>query len=391
MTRFDAFPGLRYHPTAAASPAATTADVTDLVAPPYDVLSDAHRQALEDRNPANSVRLDYPHGATDPDAYTHARTLLDTWLADATLRRDEAPTLTVYRMKAPSGRSTTGVLGALGLEPPGIGDVLPHEETTAKDKADRLSLIRATQINTSPIWVLATAKGLGQACAEVIDARPSDASADDLDGVRHEVWVVTDAATIQTLRDTIIGAPVVVADGHHRFETALAYEREQPTADAILAYVVELTESELEVRPIHRIVSVPTGTDLLAHLDHWFDRRELTGSMDAAQHDGPVLVTGPATSVVLVPKTDAFDDDTILDSQRLRIALANLDGTEVRFHHDPEVVVASVGPGSFGVLLRPATVAQIRAVAAARTRMPPKTTFFWPKPRTGLVFRPALP
>ena len=388
MTRFAPFSGLRYHLTDGLK-----ADLTLLVAPPYDVLSDAQRQSLEDNDPANSVRLDYPHGATDSNAYLGARADLDRWVAAGALALDSAPTFTVYRMTPPgAGRSTTGVLGALGLEQPGIGDILPHEETTTKDKADRLSLIRATEINTSPIWVLATATGLGQACAEAIGDRRADATATDLDDVLHEVWVIRDPAALAALSAAATGGPVVVADGHHRFETALAYQKEAPTADAILAYVVELTESELEVRPIHRILTIPADVKLLEHLDRWFDRREVIGVVKDAPLDGPVLVTGPATSVVLIPKTGAFDSSIGLDSERLRIALAELNGVSVRFHHDSEVVIeAATQPDQMGVLLRPATVTQIRAVADARKRMPPKTTFFWPKPRTGLVFRPVGP
>lgn len=385
MTRFAPFSGLRYHRTDG-----STADLTRLVAPPYDVLSDAQRQSLEDNDPANSVRLDYPRGAADPTAYVGARADLDRWVASGILTLDSSPTLTVYRMTPQgTGRSTTGVLGALGLEQPGIGDVLPHEETTTKDKADRLSLIRATEINTSPIWVLATASGLGAACSAAIGDRCADATATDLDEVLHEVWVISDPAALAALSVAAAGGPVVVADGHHRLETALAYQQEAPLADAILAYVVELTESELEVRPIHRILSIPAGVKLLEHLDAWFDRREVIGVVKAAPLDGPVLITGPATSVVLIPKTGAFDSSVGLDSERLRTALAALDGVGVRFHHDADVVIeAASQPDQMGVLLRPATVSQIRAVADARKRMPPKTTFFWPKPRTGLVFRP---
>ena len=389
MTRFNAFAALRYQGSTD-----VPADISHLVAPPYDVLSDEQRNDLEAKHPANSVRLDFPHGKTDPNAYVSARAALNSWRDTGTLTLDGEPSLTVYRMTDPSsGRVTTGVIGALGLEHPGVGSVLPHEETTAKDKADRLSLIRATEINTSPIWVLATTSGLGALCTEVANGSSPAATAVDLDGVRHEVWIVTDSAKIAQLRAFVEDGPVVVADGHHRLETALAYETERPEADAIMAYVVELSPDELEVRPIHRIVSAPSLDEVLSAIDSSFDRR-LADSESVSSLAGPVLVLPDGSRSILVPRPGSFDDAIGLDSERVRIALSSVRGAETAFHHDIATVVArakaSESGAVIGLLLRPATVPQIRAVADARTRMPPKTTFFFPKPRTGLLFRPVV-
>lgn len=398
MTRFRPFPALRY------SFATSPGDASAVVAPPYDVLSAADRRALEANDPRNSVRLDYPHGDETPDAYPGARRQLEAWLADGVLVRDGAPTLSVYRMTAPdeSGtpRSTTGVIGGLGLEQPGTGDVLPHEETTSKDKADRLNLIRAARINTSPIWGLSLTAGLGAACAAVTSASAPLSVAVDEDGVRHEVWRVDDADTVARLCALVESTPVVIADGHHRFETGLAYLGERQAAGdpgeatGIMAFVVELADDQLEVRGIHRIVTLPDGTDAATALAPWFDVLP-TGPVDAEVRRRMVdagalcLVTRDGTHL-LRPKESAFGPDIDLDSQRIRIALEAIPGSAVRYHHDVATVCGAVADGSAsaGVLLRPATVAQIQAVAHARTRMPAKTTFFWPKPRTGVLFRP---
>jgi uncharacterized protein (DUF1015 family) len=389
VTRFEPFRGLRYHRTESRS-----VDISDLIAPPYDVLSDAQRSDLLDRHPANSVRLDFPNGKAGPEAYRGARIDLDRWIGNSTLIQDSAPTMTVYRMTDPtSGHQTTGVFGALGLEHPGAGDVLPHEETTAKDKADRLSLIRETEINTSPIWVLSTAHGLGSLCAEIISATPSAFGVDEL-GVRHESWVVTDPTAIIRIQEIVESAPVVVADGHHRLETALAYESEQPRADSILALVVELSPDELDVRPIHRVIHGSSAEAVVAALSLRFELTSVTSDVDHSD-DGPILVVAANYSkdrFVMIPRQGAFDHDVTLDSQRVRIAMAYAVHATVSFHHDSAKVAADVrdGNATAAILLRPATVAQIRSVADARTRMPPKTTFFYPKPRTGVVFRPVV-
>ncbi len=392
VTQFRPFPAYRY------SPLSEGGDITPLVAPPYDVLSDADRSELEGRHPANSVRLDYPHGATDPNAYTGARADLDAWIADGTIRQDSTPTFTIYRMTATdeSGKTstTTGVIGGLGLEPPGEGDVLPHEQTTTKDKADRLSLIRATQINTSPIWGLSLTAGLGAVCARLAD-RPADEVAVDDENVRHETWMISDPADLAEIASLVNASPVVIADGHHRFETGLAYLAEQANTDgesnAIMALVVELAEEELDVRGIHRIISLPEGTDPLEAFSPFFDA-VATESVDDrfAQRmieGGGILFASNTGTWLFKPKADAFPADVDLDSKRIALALETIPGASVRYHHSVKTVLAAVDATTCGALLRPATVAQIRAVAASRTRMPAKTTFFWPKPRTGMVFR----
>jgi uncharacterized protein (DUF1015 family) len=391
VTRFEPFRGLRYHPSDSRG-----ANVSRFLAPPYDVLSDRQRSDLRDLDSANSVRLDYPDGKSNPDAYGDARAQLDHWIEQGIVTLDPVSTFTIYRMTDPnSGHTTTGVFGALGLEHPGVGDVLPHEETTAKDKADRLSLIRATEVNTSPIWVLSVASGLGEVCTAIAAADPPASFGEDEAGVLHESWVVTDAQAIARIRELVESAPVVVADGHHRLETALAYESERPQADAILALVVELSPEQLEVRPIHRLITAPSTSQLTNALARFFTFQPANLTTTASE-SGPVLIVVDRNReemrFVLEPKAAAFAPEINLDSQRIRNALADVTEATMSFHHDVVTVHEAVKSGSAqaGILLRPATVAQIRAVADSRTRMPPKTTFFYPKPRTGVVFRPVV-
>ncbi|HEX6421688.1 MAG TPA: DUF1015 family protein, partial [Acidimicrobiales bacterium] len=292
---------------------------------------------------------------------------------------------------------TTGVIGALELSPPG-GDILPHEHTTPKARSDRLDLLRACRANTSAIWGLSLAKGLTDLLP--VDREPH-AVVDDGEGVVHTVWIVDDPGTCAAVAAAVEAQPVVIADGHHRYETSLAYRREREQAEgdagpaaATLAYLVELVEDELTVRAIHRLVTgLPAGTDPAAALEPWFEPAgpppagvPVTAAMAQA---GALCAVTPAGEVLLRPRPEALGEARDLDSARLDVALAGLGRPAVRFQHGVDNVRAAVAAGEaeLGVLLRPATVAQIEATAHGGERMPPKTTFFHPKPKTGLVFR----
>jgi uncharacterized protein (DUF1015 family) len=392
MPRFEPFAGLRYSPSHIRA-------LDDVVCPPYDVISESQREALVRRSPYNVVRLELPEG---PDAYGEAATLLDAWRDGGVLFREHAPAFYGYRMsfRDPGGtaRSTVGVIGAVGLEPPGAG-ILPHEETTPKAKTDRLELLRAAKANLSPIWVLTPRTGLADLCQA--PAHPSSHAADER-GATHELWPITEPERIAAITELVGGGPVLVADGHHRYETALAYEAEEGDRPgdhhAIMALVVELAGEQLSVQAIHRLIfDLPVGFDLIGALDEFFEltptappdasiteRMEDTGALAVVTAAGTWLAR-PRAAVVAAAAHD-------LDSSRLDVALATLPRPTVTFQHGwfDAAAEAIAGRAQAAVLLRPATVDQIAGVARGGTRMPPKTTFFAPKPRTGMVIRDLL-
>jgi len=386
---FEPFVGLRYA-------AEATADLSGVICPPYDVISEPERLALEAEHEANCVRLELPQG---PNKYADAAALLARWRQPGgPLAPDDSPSFYVYRMgfKDDSGRprQTAGVFGALGLEPPGTG-ILPHERTTPKDKQDRLDLIRATRTNVSPIWGLSVASGLSALCEQ--PGQP-DARATDALGVHHRLWRVTQPGVLDAIASTVSSAPVVIADGHHRFEVALAYKGEcggNGPHDAVMAFVVELTDEQLAVAPIHRLLTgLPENFDPESVFGEWF-----TISPTAAPDDtiadrmrsaGSLALVAPHGTWLMAPTPAVLDKAEMdLDSSRLDVALASLPSVDVRFQHGWDRIADAVASGSAsaGVLLRPATVAQIAAVAHGGERMPPKTTFFTPKLATGMVFR----
>ena len=398
VPRFEPFPGLRYSPSHVSS-------LDDVVCPPYDVISDTERATLEARSPSNVVRLELPHEDGAGDRYQRARELLDSWRDGGILHREGQPSFYGYRMSFtdPAGRQsqTVGVIGTLGLETPGEG-ILPHEETTPKAKTDRLELLRATRANLSPIWGLSPGTGLSAHLTP--PPHPLERATDD-DGVVHETWPITDPAQISAIRAAVESAPVLIADGHHRFETALNYRAEREEAgetggdvDGVMALVVELTEEQLTVQAIHRlVVGLPSGFDLPDAMEEWFDitpaepvDRTILGRMQEA---GALAVLTARQAYLARPREKLMEAATHdLDSSRLDVALASLPSHQLVFQHGWENCAAAVAAGaaSAAVLLRPATVQQIAAISRGGVRMPPKTTFFWPKPRTGMVIRELL-
>jgi uncharacterized protein (DUF1015 family) len=377
-------------------------NLADVVCPPYDVISEEERAALARRSALNIVAIELPAAEGTANRYESARRLLDAWRDGGILVREKMPAFYGYRMSytddAGAPRRTVGVIGALVLEPPGEG-ILPHEFTTPKAKTDRLELLRACRANVSPIWVLSATGGLAEACAPPAEA---SARAADPDGVIHELWPITDPARVALIADLVAGSPVLVADGHHRYEVALAYQQERRAAgdgggdhDAVMALVVELADDQLSVRAIHRLVqSLPDGVSLPSALDPWFElapttppdagisaRMEAAGALAVVTREGAWMARAR-------PHTErAAEHD--LDSSRLGVALHALGVHEVVHQHGWDAASGAVagGRGVAAILLRPATVAQIAEVGRGGARMPAKTTLFWPKPRTGLVIR----
>jgi uncharacterized protein (DUF1015 family) len=397
VPRFLPFPGIRYR----------ARDISAVSAPPYDVIEPEARAALEARDPQNAVRLILP------DSYDAAAATLARWRDDAMLVTDDVPTFSIYRMDFTGDNGvpqrTTGVLGALALDDDGSG-VMPHERTLPKAKSDRLELLRATRANLDPIWGLSLSGGLSS-LLQPDDVEP-DAIAVDEDGFHHTLWKVTNPERIAAISHAVGSQLVVLADGHHRFETANNYRRERreagiddPGADAIMTLIVELAPNQLCVRAIHRLLSGVAGVNLRDALGGpFFVHRagpnvpEGVAALEVAMRDvgGLGLVDGDGLALLMptaeleLALTELPVELRDVDSARFDAGvLPALTGVSLSYRNDAQTVAAAVAKGDAdaAVLLRPVTVETIRAAAAADLRMPEKTTFFAPKPRTGMVFR----
>jgi len=383
-----------------------------VTAPPYDVIDDDARARLEAADARNAVHLILPRDARGEDRYTRAAVAFQSWLADGTLVRDRERFYR-YRMTFIDDdhrpRHTLGVIGALELSPPGEGSVLPHERTMPKPKSDRLDLLRAVRHNLDPVWGLS----LGPLTAAIGSQATVLAECRDPDGVVHELAAIDDPDAHAAITAAVAAAPLVIADGHHRYETALAYRAEQHAAgagpgphDQILAFVVELIEDELSVRPIHRLLAGLGGADVRALAAEMFTVTDAGPNtpegVDALRlrmaEEGALGLADRAGLSVLVPRPDRLAarleehpavvravDATICDVG----ILAALPSADVAYRNDAQVVAGLVAKGDIdaAVLLKPVTVSQIHDVAVAGERMPEKSSFFAPKPLTGLVFR----
>ena len=397
VPRFEPFHGLRYD--------TDRLDLAAVTAPPYDVIDDEQRAELAGRDPYNVVRLDLPVDEDGVDRYQVACRLLHQWQDDGVLVLDDEPSYYVYRMgyhdESGRPRQTAGIIGALELTRPGEADVLPHEHTTPKAKSDRLNMLQSCRANLSAVWGLSLAEGLS-GLAEL--PGPPFARWTDEDGVHHRLWQITEPGVVSAISDTVASAPVVIADGHHRYETSLAYRDERRAEnggapgpyDLVMTYVVELVEEQLTVRPIHRLLSgLPEGFDLLGALEPFFEAFDAgpssgAESLPARMADaGALALVLPEGTWLLRPREEAMAGAEDLDSSRLDVALGALPSHDLVFQHGVDNVVRLVekGEAQAGVLLRPATVAQIQRNAHEGRLMPPKTTFFHPKVKTGLVFR----
>jgi uncharacterized protein (DUF1015 family) len=394
VARFVPFPAVHY---------ASDVDLDAVIAPPYDVLSEADIDALEARSPHNIVHVDVPRERDGDGRYDAAGERFRSWLADGVLVRDDEPSFVLYRMSfadaAGRDRSIVGVLGGVEVEEYGEGGVLPHERITPKASTDRLDLTRATQANMSPVWALSLASGL----TELLQDPGEPLGELTVDGVTHRIERITDASRIEAISAAVGSDDVLIADGHHRYGVAQRYRsemREQTgrtdtPAEETLLFVSELVADQLSVEAIHRVYRDIDRDTLVAALETAFDTEpsgEVTpatlAEMDA--RGALCLVFPEGGGLWLTPKDGAFEGVRALDGVWLEHVLDGIEH-EVTYQHGVDelhALMASDPTVTAAVLIRPVSVPEIERTAREGVVMPPKSTFFTPKLRTGLVIRP---
>lgn len=393
VPRFEPFIALRFNPSL---------PLDDVAAPPYDVLSDADVDELLARHSRNIVAIDVPRDVDGPQRYQLAAQRLNEWIVDGTLLRDESPTFTLYRMQftdeGGGARETVGVLGALEVVDEGADGVLPHERTTPKAKTDRLDLTRSTHTNLSPVWGLSLTPGLTDLLRE--PGEPVGSMRDE-QGVVHIVERVTDPQRVAAIGAAVGANPVLIADGHHRYAISRTFRDEVRVTDGddtgaelTLTYVAELVADQLSIDAIHRLYHGLSADELLQILAASFDVEEAgpvtpTFAAEVIERASLCLVRPDGTGVWLRPKPATFEGVRALDGALLEHALRDHD-IDISYQHGVQHVVDRVATdgGLVGVLIRPTGIEEIRRTAHERLLMPPKSTFFTPKLRTGLVLRP---
>jgi uncharacterized protein (DUF1015 family) len=400
VPRFEPFAALRYSPRE---------PLDDVVAPPYDVLSLADIDALLSRHDHNIVAVDVPLDRDGPDRYDLAARRMATWIDEGVLIRDSTPSLTLYRMKFTDetgrDRHTVGIIGALEVVDEGADGVLPHERTTPKAKTDRLDLTRTTRANLSPVWGLSLTVGLTDL---LLEPGESVGRCTDENGVVHSVERIVDPERLAAISGAIAGNPVLIADGHHRYAISRSFRdeirestgRHDTDAELTMAYVAELVGEQLSIDAIHRVYRGVSADALATRLGEYCVPMEAGRvsprfAAEAIDRGAMCLVRPDGSGVWLTPRPVAFEGVRALDGAYLEHALADLhasDGSpiEVSYQHGVRNVVEllEAGEADAAVLIRPTSIDEIRRTATERLLMPPKSTFFTPKLRTGLVIRP---
>jgi len=404
---------------------ATVGPLDGVVAPPYDVIDAAQRAALAARSPYNVVEIDLPR-ADDGDAYAHAAQLLASWRAAGAVVRDPEPALWVHAQDylAPDGarRTRQGFFARVRVEDYGPGRIRPHERTHPGPKEDRLRLTRATRANLSPIFALYSdpAGAAWSALAPTLADAPWGAVT-DADGTAHRLWRCGDAEAIAAVGDALRDAELLIADGHHRYETARVYAAEvggEGPHRYVLVCLVALEDPGLTVFPTHRLVTGLAGDSarqeaLAAAIRQDFELEEITRETLVPEGEGPVRIgyidahfrrpfmltlRDQAIADAALPDKPAPYrrlDTAVLEALLLERALgmtqddiAHLNGLGYARDADEALALIDAGTYDAAFFMRSTPVAQVREVAAAGENMPPKSTYFFPKLLTGLLFNP---
>jgi uncharacterized protein (DUF1015 family) len=391
MPRVAPFVGLRYDPTVAGP-------IAQLTAPPYDVISEPHRDGFHAASPYNVAHLDLATGSLDPaheeNRYARAADLVRDWERSGVLRRDDRPGYDVYEMSWTGGAAGSpgrirGVLVALTLEPWG-GTIIPHEETMPGPIEDRLALLRATRTHLSPIYgtVAAGSAPLADVLDRTCETRPLFDVVDEED-VRHRSWRIPGT---EPIADWLEPYDLLIADGHHRYTTALAYRDERHAADGpgpwdeILTLVVDTGTQHVSVLPYHR---VQLSGEAPPFDEPASDLADVVRRADDANGRVGVIERADADTVSF-GLLDLGGAPPVVRTLHERFLDGAAPGDALRFTHsapDAEHAVRS-GDAVAAYVLPPTTPEDVLEAIERGDRLPRKSTFFWPKPRTGLVFMP---
>ncbi len=442
MAKIEPFCAWRYAPP-------LEAELDRLLTPPYDVISPALQEALYARHPKNFCRIDFareePGDREGHDKYGRAAATWESWRREGTFRRDERPAFYVYEQEfALAGkprRRRRGFFCAVALESLRQGEIRGHERTLEGPKADRLRLTRATQCNLSPIFALY------EDVERLIDGRLHEATtgaplmATTIDDVTHRLWTLTEASALADVIQAIRQRRLFIADGHHRYETALAYQEErrreqggvaspQPF-DSTLMFLCNAHGEGVEILPTHRLLPADGWPRLKAGglesgLTDAFDVTELDGvreegeagllatALEQAGRSGPAFIAltsdGSARLLRLRPSAEP---DRLIPGRDLPPEVKRLDVTllhefilkrlaaerpqgesaPVDYVHEIAEAIGAVrsGRATGAFLLNPTPTAQVIEIANLGARMPPKSTYFYPKIITGLVVRDLRP
>ena len=434
-----AFRGLRYNPD-------LVPELSRVVVPPYDIISPARQKYYHDRHPHNAIRLDFGLSLTGDDEennrYTRASARLKEWLRQEILLPEPKPSIYCLReeYRSENGATATrdGFIAMVRLTDFSEGRVLPHEETAPGPKEDRLKLMESTEANLSPIFCIYSDPDgiISETLKPAYETSPDIQLVDDAD-TRHSLWTVSNEDACAGISQALAGKTLYIADGHHRYETALAYRDARRAKDGpgpdqpydyMMIYLSSMEEAGRSIFPIHRFVSDLTRETmerLSSSLEEYFEVIEVPGNgPDRRQKMISMMNEQPADRNLFglyLPVPDSYHVLTAREPKPLisaektarssayrslnvavldRVILADVLGitpegpnadAKVRFVERTDKALEETSPGfQVAFFVNPTSMEEIRAVSEAGEKMPQKSTYFYPKPLTGMVFRSYL-
>ncbi|MGE5397421.1 MAG: DUF1015 domain-containing protein [Chitinophagales bacterium] len=430
MATIIPFTGLRYNQD-------KVPFLSSVVTPPYDIIDEKAQARYYAENPFNLIRLElgliFQDDSENNNRYSRARKYLDKWIEDDILLSDNKPSLYFYQQEfdGPHGKLVrNGFICGLKVEDYARGNVLPHEETLSKPKADRLQLMKATRCNFSSVFGLYDdpEKVVDTSLLSAISEREPDAEMVDEADEIHRLWVIDNEKILNTVISCMSDKKVFIADGHHRYETALEYSRFMQESgykgyDYVMITLVNLYDQGLVILPTHRVVGNLQGFNLNSFKDSLQDLFEIEAcqsddlfafTSELAKRGRKKHVFGMYTSekqlYILTlrnmtqakkhlprDKSDAWKklDVALLDNLVLDRCLGigekeRKNQDNLSYTRDENWVINSVAEGNYqlGFILNPTRVKEVVAVAQARDKMPQKSTYFYPKLITGMVVNP---
>jgi uncharacterized protein (DUF1015 family) len=401
MTEIKPFCAIRY----------SQENITNFICPPYDIIDPKEKERLQKLSQFNIVNIELPDQTNKNNKYRNASELLHLWQDEGVLMRDDVPAFYFYEQIFDYHgikMIRRGFFVELKLENLHSQkcSIKPHEKTLSKPKADRLSLLKATKANISPIFGLFDDKHhvVVDICKKIARGNPS-AVAKDKDGVFHKLWIVDDDDIIKTLEKYLSNKEIFIADGHHRYETAWNYRQERKEKDEhhwqhseynyVMSYLCPMEDPGISIWPTHRVIESPDYLE--ANIEKYFDVHLAKDFQKLSKKEiQPMMVFKNGKSRVLTIKKEEFLKKAMPDKSKAYRNLAvsslhyvlmpDIDASEfVYVKDDKEAVLLARKTGKIAIIVPSTPVQSLRAVSLSNETMPQKSTYFYPKLASGIV------
>lgn len=418
MAKVIPFKGTLYNPQ--------KVNASETMASPYDIVTSEYKDHLYSRSPYNIIRIDFGKDEDsdneDVNRYTRASGFLSKWRDEGILIDDNEPSFYCYEIQYvinDQPKRTRGFFGAVKLEELGSGSIHPHEMTYSKPKSDRLNILRYCRANTSPIFSLYSNEGktITLIIDRIVEQQPLIEAKDD-DGFIHRLWRINDTDSINAIMKEMSDKDIFIADGHHRYETSLRFRKEMEENGLVrtgdepfnytLMFLANMEDEGLTLLPTHRIVEINSEINIKETIGEYFNIQKISSKgmseqqaiqrmlevMRKSPHSFGMFLTNANTYYSLVFNGSKIETD-------MPGCLKNLDVTVLHnlifdkllkieryeYEMDPGIAVERARKGSFEAVffLNPTSIKDVREVALAGHRMPPKSTYFYPKLLTGMV------